>query len=936
MSQEIYKIGGSLTANHPSYVKREADDELFNNLVKGEYCYVLNSRQMGKSSLAVQTRYRLLETKQFIAPIIDLSGIAKDCKREQWYLAVATIMMEYITISNFNWTDYWNSLPLDPKDRLGELIKQILKITEKNLVIFLDEIDSVRLIKNFDTDDLFTYIRSCLNYRTTIDLFNRLTFCLIGVKTPNDFIQNKSITAYNIGKSIELKGFTVEEAEPLRIGLQLKFADKSQEILKTIIEKWTNGQPFLTQKMCTIALEHADSKDPDIDLLVNEYLIKDWASQDNPTHLAYIRDRILDDKQEAVRFLTIYKEILQKGQIEANDSKEHTELRLSGLVIRQGGYLQPFNRIYQEVFNEDWVNQQLAEIRPYAARFNAWLTAKEELKQRYLLYGKELEQALEWAKNNNLSNEDHTFLTRSEVFDQRVRECFYRGIDYQGIIDALLSWTGGVIFLNNFILKIARNTFRKAIKKGEEEANFEIKLRPKLKKDRDLQQHCNEISDRILNDPNINPFLLLSSYQAILEKDEVEFNDSPEHQKLIDMCLGVKEDGKLRIVGKIYRLIFDQKWVEEQLSRLCPYTKEFQAWQASGCQDKSLLCEDLQKAIDWIQNKDKLSESELEFIITSLVWEMWQSDDAVNKVKEFLPQVQKKTQTPAHLVRVIQAILAGTRPQLVLLQDVLQWVGDAEFIPTEDEAKWLEGVVQNNLNKCTTEKLSDYLDYNNPSNACWQQLQSENAFTVIDEFLKENNPNQIDNVKNYKVILDEDPASSHNRHDTESVTNFQRLISDALYRKFNKANNMVGQKEFAQLLDKIVTDAGGDIESIIIFDLSEGLPLYHNKGLKDRNAKLYSALFGEGDVIGGEAIEGFNTLEEMQQAFRNFGEKTGFKEPNYIIVNFDNGKIIIYFHKAPDIPIAICFMASTEINLGSIIRRSNKVIKEIKQKLDEL
>ncbi|MBD2543912.1 AAA-like domain-containing protein [Planktothricoides raciborskii] len=693
MSQEIYKIGGSLTANHPSYVKREADDELFNNLVKGEYCYVLNSRQMGKSSLAVQTRSRLLETEQFIAPIIDLSGIAKDCKREQWYLAVATIMMEYITIANFNWTDYWHSFPLDPKDRLGELIKQILKITEKNLVIFLDEIDSVRLLKNFDTDDLFTYIRSCLNYRATIDLFNRLTFCLIGVKTPNDFIQDKGITSFNIGKSIELKGFTVEEAEPLRIGLQLKFADKSQEILKTIIEKWTNGQPFLTQKMCTIALEHADSKDPDIDLLVNEYVIKDWASQDNPTHLAYIRDRILDDKQEAVRLLTIYKEILQQGQIEANDSKEHTELRLSGLVIRQGGYLQPFNRIYQEVFNQNWVNQQLAEIRPYAARFNAWLTAKEELKQRYLLYGKELEQALEWAKNNNLSNEDHTFLTRSEVFDQGVRGCFYRGIDYQGIIYALLSWTGGGKFLNDFIFKIARNTFRKAIKKGEEEAKFEIKLIPKIKKDKDLQQHCNEISDRLFDDHNIDPFLLLSSYQAILEKDEVEFNDSPEHQKLIDMCLGVKEDGKLRIVGKIYRLIFDQKWVEEQLSRLCPYAKEFQAWQASGCQDESLLLkgEDLQKALDWIQKKDKLSELELEFIITSLVWEIWQSDskeekkEAVAIIQKFLPQLKE---TPNYSYGLIQEILKYTRHEPFLLEGCFKLIVQNDYL-VEDIEKFV-------------------------------------------------------------------------------------------------------------------------------------------------------------------------------------------------------------------------------------------------------
>jgi ABC-type glycerol-3-phosphate transport system substrate-binding protein len=147
---------------------------------------------------------------------------------------------------------------------------------------------------------------------------------------------------------------------------------------------------------------------------------------------------------------------------------------------------------------------------------------------------------------------------------------------------------------------------------------------------------------------------------------------------------------------------------------------------------------------------------------------------------------------------------------------------------------------------------------------------------------------------------------------------------------------MAGQKEFDQLLDKIVTDAGGDLESIIIFDLSEGLPLYHNKGLKDRNLKLYSALFGEEDDIGGEAIEGFNTLNQMQKAFNNFGQKTGFGEQKSTNVNFANGKMMIYFYQAPDIPTAICFLASKEINLASINRRANQVIGEIKQKLAQL
>ena len=50
-----YVVGGSLPLNAVSYVKRSADDEFFAGLKAGKFCYVLNSQQMGKSSLRVQT-----------------------------------------------------------------------------------------------------------------------------------------------------------------------------------------------------------------------------------------------------------------------------------------------------------------------------------------------------------------------------------------------------------------------------------------------------------------------------------------------------------------------------------------------------------------------------------------------------------------------------------------------------------------------------------------------------------------------------------------------------------------------------------------------------------------------------------------------------------------------------------------------------------------
>ena len=58
-SSPFYVTGGTLPVTAACYVERAADRELFEALLRGDYCYVLNTRQMGKSSLMVRTAARL-------------------------------------------------------------------------------------------------------------------------------------------------------------------------------------------------------------------------------------------------------------------------------------------------------------------------------------------------------------------------------------------------------------------------------------------------------------------------------------------------------------------------------------------------------------------------------------------------------------------------------------------------------------------------------------------------------------------------------------------------------------------------------------------------------------------------------------------------------------------------------------------------------------
>lgn len=177
------------------------------------------------------------------------------------------------------------------------------------------------------------------NLRASKPEYQRLNFCLLGVVTASDLIEDSRRTPFNVGEAIELKGFTYQQAAPfLQRGLEGKFQKKSEQVLRDILF-WTDGQPFLTQKLCKLALENADATKPNIAELVQTYVIDNWEAQDNPELLRTIRKRIINNDQFQYnltsRLLGIYQQILEQGRIAFDNSREHRELQLSGLVVKK-------------------------------------------------------------------------------------------------------------------------------------------------------------------------------------------------------------------------------------------------------------------------------------------------------------------------------------------------------------------------------------------------------------------------------------------------------------------------------------------------------------------------------------------------------------------------------------------------------------------------
>ncbi|MFT5164774.1 MAG: hypothetical protein ACI9FJ_003383, partial [Alteromonadaceae bacterium] len=369
-SPKKLQVGGTVNPRQHLFIQREeVEQPLYNQLLKGEYCNVLASRQVGKSSLMKHTMRKLAAAGVRVADI-DISGeLGTPENATDWYLGLLgkIIRALRLTIDIESW--WANAKGETANQRLmrffaEEVFRPDNDQSQSPLVVFVDEIDAT--LKLPYTDDFFTAIRTMYNERGSIEVYEKVTFCLLGVATPNELIKDRRTTPFNVGTMITLRDFDQTKdnlAQLLAVLADTDLIQKTEQAQNrlTRILYWTGGHPYLTLKLCAEVLKKGLKKglqqSAEIDTLVAGSF-ESFHQVEDDDHFKQITRFLGERVADQVATLGLYQRILSRRPVPDEALPAHTQLKLAGLVKADDkGNLVVRNRIYSRVFNKAWVSR---------------------------------------------------------------------------------------------------------------------------------------------------------------------------------------------------------------------------------------------------------------------------------------------------------------------------------------------------------------------------------------------------------------------------------------------------------------------------------------------------------------------------------------------------------------------------------------------------
>jgi predicted acylesterase/phospholipase RssA len=257
MRSVTFKAGGALTDGHTNiYIERQADRDVLSHILMMDYLLVIEPRQQGKTSLINHVvRHPGVGDCAFV--YIDVTSPNRSSE-EAWYGTLCPRILKQLSvlIPDTQWPD----IPRDSTGWRNFLYQVAVSATrsKQRIVIELDEIGAITFPGN---TEFFTVLRDIYNSRQAEPEFRQITFLLAGAFHPRNLIKDDRISPFNIAQRVRLPDFTKEQV--LELVQRGGWTGGQAESLSERIHYWTDGQPYLTQLLCTYLRGDAALSDVD-------------------------------------------------------------------------------------------------------------------------------------------------------------------------------------------------------------------------------------------------------------------------------------------------------------------------------------------------------------------------------------------------------------------------------------------------------------------------------------------------------------------------------------------------------------------------------------------------------------------------------------------------------------------------------------------------
>jgi len=323
-----------LTDEHAAiYVERQADRDALTHLRAMDYLLVIEPRQQGKTSL-INHLMRHPALKGVAFAYVDMTR-SDGSTEATWYQTLCQRILRQLR--SFIPRDQWPVIPQNSAGWRGFLwdVAALATDAHRRVVIALDEIGAVTFL---GATAFFSVLRNVYNSRQAETEFKQLTFLLSGAFHPRDLIKDVKISPFNIVQRVRLADFTLAQVREL-VGTG-NWADEQANLLAERVHYWTDGQPYLTQLLCSYLGPDATPADVDAGI--------ERLRREDENHLPPMLERLNRDEK-----LRGYVDRILAGErikFYPRENRRQAQLELLGVIKEDAeGFCIVRNRIYERV-----------------------------------------------------------------------------------------------------------------------------------------------------------------------------------------------------------------------------------------------------------------------------------------------------------------------------------------------------------------------------------------------------------------------------------------------------------------------------------------------------------------------------------------------------------------------------------------------------------